>query len=229
MRAILSAVALEARLSGDGYLDGVWPAILEKAGPHSALGEALALWAGAASRPLVLLIDEIDALIGDTLLAVLRQLRSGYARRPRRFPQSIVLCGVRDVRDYRIRSSAENAVVLGGSAFNVKRRVVASGRFHAGAGRCAAHAAHRGNRPGMGRRGEGGDLERHPRPTVVGERAGRRSLLPPPRRAATVHGRSARMPYTGPASGSSSAGSCIWTSLRTSLGRSACAGSSNPC
>ena len=129
MRAILSAVALEARLSGDGFLDGVWPAILEKAGPHSALGEALALWAGAASRPLVLLIDEIDALIGDTLLAVLRQLRSGYARRPRGFPQSIVLCGVRDVRDYRIRSSAENAVVLGGSAFNVSAESLRLGDF----------------------------------------------------------------------------------------------------
>ena len=49
---------------------------------------------------------------------MLRQLRAGYRNRPRKFPQSIVLCGVRDVRDYRIRSSADNAVVLGGSAFN---------------------------------------------------------------------------------------------------------------
>ena len=47
----------------------------------------------ADSRPLVLLIDEIDALVGDTLLAVLRQLRTGYVDRPARFPHSIVLCG----------------------------------------------------------------------------------------------------------------------------------------
>ena len=68
----------------------------------------------------MLLIDEIDALIGDTLLSVLRQLRAGYDERPAGFPQSVILCGVRDVRDYRIRSTRDNAIVTGGSAFNVK-------------------------------------------------------------------------------------------------------------
>ena len=58
----------------------------------------------ADPRPLVMLIDEIDALVGDTLLAVLRQLRTGYVDRPARFPHSIILCGVRDVRDYRIHA-----------------------------------------------------------------------------------------------------------------------------
>ncbi len=119
MQAILGALALEARLLGDGFLDGTWRETFDKTGPHNALSEVLALWAAASQKPLVLLIDEIDALIGDTLLAVLRQLRSGYARRPNGFPQSIVLCGVRDVRDYRIQSKAENAMVLGGSAFNI--------------------------------------------------------------------------------------------------------------
>ncbi len=119
IRAILNQLALEARLAGDPFLDGVWPGILDKAGPHAALGEALSTWAEAAPQPLVLLIDEIDALVGDTLLAVLRQLRGGHARRPRGFPQSIVLCGVRDVRDYRIRPSDDHAMVLGGSAFNI--------------------------------------------------------------------------------------------------------------
>ena len=36
-----------------------------------------------------------------TLLSVLRQLRAGYQRRPGAFPQSVVLCGVRDIRDFR--------------------------------------------------------------------------------------------------------------------------------
>ena len=67
----------------------------------------------------MVLIDEIDSLVGDTVSSVLRQLRSGYDRRPARFPQSVILCGVRDVRDYRIRSSSEE-IVLGGSAFNIK-------------------------------------------------------------------------------------------------------------
>ena len=93
-------------------------------GPYSALYTLLERWAEAShkqeGRPLVIFIDEIDSLVGDTLLSVLRQLRSGYHRRPEGFPQSIALVGVRDVRDYRIFSSAEHAVVLGGSAFNIK-------------------------------------------------------------------------------------------------------------
>ena len=68
----------------------------------------------------MLLIDEIDSLVGDTLISVLRQLRAGYDQRPEGFPQSVALCGVRDVRDYRIRSGSENAAVAGGSVFNIR-------------------------------------------------------------------------------------------------------------
>ena len=89
--------------------------------PDSALGKFLSLWAKADARPLVLLIDEIDALVGDSLVSVLRQLRAGYISRPERFPQNVVLCGVRDVRDYRIHASSEKQVIAGGSAFNIKR------------------------------------------------------------------------------------------------------------
>ena len=77
----------------------------------------------------MLLIDEIDMLIGDSLLAVLRQLRTGYHQRPRSFPQSVVLCGVRDVRDYRIHSGSANAIIAGGSAFNVKAESLRLGDF----------------------------------------------------------------------------------------------------
>ena len=78
MRAILSALASEARYAlDDRFLDDAWPGVLRDAGPHDALRETLARWSGSDAKPLVLLIDEIDALIGDTLLAVLRQLRAG--------------------------------------------------------------------------------------------------------------------------------------------------------
>ena len=50
-------------------------------------------------------------------------------RRPGEFPQSVVLCGVRDVRDYRIQSTAENAIITGGSAFNIKARSLRLGDF----------------------------------------------------------------------------------------------------
>ena len=121
MRTVLGRLASRARLApGDGFLEGVYRELLTQYGPHEVLLEALMRWAEADAAPLVLLIDEIDMLVGDSLLAVLRQLRAGYDQRPHSFPQSVVLCGVRDVRDYRIHSASANAVVAGGSAFNVK-------------------------------------------------------------------------------------------------------------
>ena len=92
------------------------------------LAELLTRWAKAADRPLVLLLDEVDALVGDTLISLLRQLRAGYAKRPDAFPQSVVLCGVRDVRDYRIRQS-DGEVITGGSAFNIKAASLRMGNF----------------------------------------------------------------------------------------------------
>ncbi|MCL5436279.1 MAG: AAA-like domain-containing protein [Candidatus Dependentiae bacterium] len=86
----------------------------------ASLREFLSYWAKTSAKPLVLFIDEIDSLVGDTLISVLRQLRAGYSERPERFPQSACLAGVRDVRDYRIWSDEAHAMVLGGSAFNIK-------------------------------------------------------------------------------------------------------------
>ena len=130
MRTVLAELALQASVTlGDETLEDLWPGLLERVGPGTALRHALLRWSMADPRPLVLLIDEIDALVGDTLLAVLRQLRTGYVDRPARFPHSIILCGVRDVRDYRIHSTAENRLVLGGSAFNIKSESLRLGDF----------------------------------------------------------------------------------------------------
>ena len=57
------------------------------------IGAMLSLWAQSASRPLVIFLDEIDALRNDVLISVLRQLRSGYFRRPNGFPASLALIG----------------------------------------------------------------------------------------------------------------------------------------
>ncbi len=130
MRAMLGELARRARRAlGDETPNRVRHAALEQEGADGALIEVLARWAEADPRPLVLLIDEIDTLIGDTLLSVLRQLRAGYDERPDGFPHSIVLCGVRDVRDYRVYSTAENRLVLGGSAFNIKSESLRLGDF----------------------------------------------------------------------------------------------------
>lgn len=88
-------------------------------GPSGMLAGWLARWAQADPRPAVLLLDEVDALVGDTLISLLRQIRAGYAQRPTAFPQTIILCGVRDVRDYRIHT-AHYEIITGGSAFNIK-------------------------------------------------------------------------------------------------------------
>ena len=128
-RTILGGLASRARLTlDDEFLDEVWFDILTKYG-HAALGEALMRWSQASPKPLVLLIDEIDTLVGDSLLSVLRQLRAGYDLRPKGFPQSVVLCGVRDVRDYRIHSSSANEIIAGGSAFNIKAQSLRMGDF----------------------------------------------------------------------------------------------------
>ena len=128
IRAILSRLAMRARLLHDNFPHESWRAVLEASGPDDALGDLLSNWCVANPTPLVLLVDEIDSLVGDTLLSVLRQLRAGYEQRPEGFPQSVVLCGVRDIRDYRIRSST-GEVIAGGSPFNVAAKSLRMGDF----------------------------------------------------------------------------------------------------
>ena len=101
---------------------------LKDINPDAKLATFLQRLSEAMPKPVVLFIDEIDALVGDSLVSVLRQLRSGYDLRPVSFPQSVVLCGVRDVRDYRIVLSNQD-IVTGGSAFNVKAESLRLGNF----------------------------------------------------------------------------------------------------
>ncbi|MBM3893938.1 AAA family ATPase, partial [Candidatus Dependentiae bacterium] len=99
--------------------------------PASMLSELLQYWSSNSSKPTILFIDEIDSLVGDTLISVLRQLRAGYAKRPAMFPQSVCLIGVRDVRDYQIYSSNDKQLILGGSAFNIKAESLTIENFSA--------------------------------------------------------------------------------------------------
>src|SRR6056297_2475383 len=98
-------------------------------GGYTALKMALSRWCQQSKKPVILLIDEIDALVGDTLISVLRQLRAGYTKRPNAFSQSVILCGVRDVRDYRIFSDKDQQMITGGSAFNIKAKSLTVGDF----------------------------------------------------------------------------------------------------
>ena len=89
-------------------------------------------WSRSNKKPIVLIIDEIDSLVGDGLVSVLRQLRAGYDARPSDFPHSVLLNGVRDLRDYRIYSKAEDKWLTGGSCFNIKAKSVRLENFNLG-------------------------------------------------------------------------------------------------
>ena len=130
MRAVIDQLGKRAsRMLGDNFVDSVQSDLLATYSPDSVLNRMLTLWAEADARPLVLLIDEIDTLQGDSLISVLRQLRAGYDERPDGFPQSVILCGVRDVRDYRIYSSSRGFSITGGSAFNIRAKSLRLGDF----------------------------------------------------------------------------------------------------
>jgi hypothetical protein len=103
-------------------------AIAKEQNFNSSLNYALTEISKACGKPFILLIDEIDSLVGDTLISVLRQIRAGYDKRPSTFPSAIILCGVRDIKDYRIQTSGKD-IITGGSAFNIKAKSLRMGNF----------------------------------------------------------------------------------------------------
>ena len=130
IQTVMNEIGVRAELYLDNNsLKKTWPEILNSYGEHSALNNLLTYWSKNSSKSVVLVIDEIDALVGDTLISVLRQIRSGYDKKPINFPQSIILCGVRDVRDYRIYSDKDKSIITGGSAFNIKAKSLRLGDF----------------------------------------------------------------------------------------------------
>jgi hypothetical protein len=129
MKAILSSFASAAnRFLGITRPRELILPLINEAGGHGALKTMLELFCQDISKPLVLFIDEIDALVGDTLISVLRQLRDCYANRPQSAPISVILCGVRDIRDYRIHRS-DGEIITGGSCFNIKTESLRLGDF----------------------------------------------------------------------------------------------------
>jgi len=94
------------------------------------IGDALSLWAQASPHPLVIFIDEIDALQDQALISILRQLRDAYPNRPKAFPQSVGLIGLRDVRDYKVAGGGSDRLNTS-SPFNIKVRSLTLRNFNA--------------------------------------------------------------------------------------------------
>jgi hypothetical protein len=103
-----------------------WPA----AETGQRINAAFFAWARAIPRPLVVFLDEIDSLKDDLLLSILHQLRDGFTYRPKSFPWSLGLIGMRDVRDYKIKSGGSDHLNTS-SPFNVKARSLTMENFSA--------------------------------------------------------------------------------------------------
>ena len=94
---------------------------MPKTQPGSMLDTILGRWAALVTpKPLIVLFDEVDVLEGETMISFLRQLRGGFASRGMgKYPVSIALVGMRDLKDY-ITTSKYGVAPNSGSPFNIK-------------------------------------------------------------------------------------------------------------
>ncbi|NUQ74495.1 MAG: ATP-binding protein [Polyangiaceae bacterium] len=125
-RAILRELDRRAELELPAELR---PPAVAIEGDEGLLSTMLAAWSRACPRPIALFFDEIDALRGASLISVLRQLRAGFPDRPANFPASVVLCGLRDVRDYKAASGGDASRLGTSSPFNIKLESLRLGDF----------------------------------------------------------------------------------------------------
>jgi hypothetical protein len=130
LRAVAARIANGAMVTGDDLRPS---AILKEQRDNIAnsVQDLLSKWAEQVynddGKKLVLLLDEFDTLVGEPLLSVLGELRSNYHLRPDHYPSSIVLCGMRDLRDYKMDDGSK---VLGTSSpFNITDRSIRTTPF----------------------------------------------------------------------------------------------------
>ena len=93
---IVKAIITSAEL----FLEEQYRPKLSQELSYYSMKDFLAEWCIQLPKPLILLVDEIDSLYDDVLISVLRQFRDGFQLRPQSLPSSVVLVGLRDVRDY---------------------------------------------------------------------------------------------------------------------------------
>ncbi|AQZ65882.1 AAA family ATPase [[Actinomadura] parvosata subsp. kistnae] len=106
-----------------------WPRVT----PGSRFGAALREWCRRCPRRVVLFLDEIDALQGNSMVSILSQLRDGHNKRHNGypFPASVVLCGLRDLRDYKVASGGGSEGSNPASPFNIVAESLRLGDFTA--------------------------------------------------------------------------------------------------
>lgn len=94
----------------------------------SILTDTIKCWAElCAPKPPVILFDEVDTLEGPAMISFLRQLRGGFASRGvGKFPVSVALVGMRDLRDYQTHCK-DGKLVNPGSPFTPEGRDAGGG------------------------------------------------------------------------------------------------------
>ncbi len=99
--------------------------------PEEALLVYLSALCAASDRPVVLLFDEADVLKGAAMVSFLTQLRALYlAREDQPAPWSVVLIGVRSIRDYVVGDGRRGVAWLGSaSPFNITAENVTLAAF----------------------------------------------------------------------------------------------------
>jgi hypothetical protein len=126
--AVAMAIILEKldRAYGRGYPDLERPdaAACEDLLPTSrtALLRYLRRLSELDARPLAILFDEVDGLVGEAMVSFLTQLRQGYIERSRTtFPASVMLVGQRPVRHYVLNDEDRRVVswLRTTSSFNI--------------------------------------------------------------------------------------------------------------
>lgn len=130
-RSVAESIAgAAARDLQDGYPLARYKELIAL-GARNLVARLLGDWSQRGA-PIVLCLDEADSLVGNGLLSILRQLRAGYPDRPAAFPQSVILCGLRDLDEYRIEWPGGQHRLTSGSPFNIKAESFRLGDFTLG-------------------------------------------------------------------------------------------------
>ncbi|MDR1607034.1 MAG: ATP-binding protein, partial [Deltaproteobacteria bacterium] len=82
-------------------------------------------------KELIVFFDEADTLSGAPLIIFLEQIRLGYQSRHKpgnKFPRSLALVGMRDIRDY-LETSEDLRAKAEGSPFNIKKESLTLANF----------------------------------------------------------------------------------------------------
>lgn len=94
-RLMIEAIA---RAAVDQLPPPAWPPVPPPAYHQRHVGTFLSTWARTSPLPIVLMVDDADALPPAFLSEFLREIRAGFAGRPRTGPLSVVLSGTDDFR-----------------------------------------------------------------------------------------------------------------------------------